>query len=49
MSEADRVGAFEDDHLMPGQRQGARRRQPDHPGPDDDRFSLVHRPSAIAW
>ena len=40
--EADRVGAFEDDDLVPGQRQRPRRRQPDDPGADHDRFDLVH-------
>ncbi len=39
----DSVGAFEDDNLMPGQRQSPRRRQADHSGPDDDRLDLVHR------
>src|SRR5207245_2794373 len=34
--ETDRVGAFEDDDLMPGQRQGARRGKPDDPGADND-------------
>ena len=51
--EADRVGAFEDDDLMPGQRQRARRRQPDDPGADHDRFDLihrwVHRPASQDW
>ena len=40
---ADPVGAFEDDDLVPLQREGPRRRQADHPGPDDDRFDLFHR------
>jgi len=32
---------------VPGQRQGPRRRQADHPGPDNDRFSFVHCLSPI--
>ena len=58
--EADRVGAFEDDDLVARQRQRARRRQPDDPGADHDRFDLVHRwihrrsltelkPGAASW
>src|SRR6266849_981901 len=38
----DPVGAFEDDDLVPGQRQSPRRCQADHASPDDDRFDLVH-------
>src|SRR5438445_161920 len=45
---ADSVGAFEDDDLVPLQREGPRRRQADHPGPDDDRFDLVHRLTPMA-
>src|ERR1051326_5088484 len=40
--EPDRVGAFENDDLMPGERQRARRGEADDPGADDDRFDLVH-------
>ena len=51
--EADRVGAFEDDDLVPGQRQRPRRRQPDDPGADHHRFDLVHRwvhrPASQDW
>src|SRR5437016_912609 len=44
--ETDRVGAFEDDDLMPGQGQGARRGEPDDPGADHHRFDFVHPPLA---
>src|SRR5215475_2415404 len=40
--ESDRVGLFENDDFMPGQREGARDRQSDDPGANDDRFDLVH-------
>ena len=46
--EADRIGAFEDDDLVPGQCQRARRRQPDDPGADHHRFDLVHRCAPLA-
>src|ERR1051326_579284 len=39
--EPDRVGAFENDDLLPGERQGARRGETDNPGANDDCFDLV--------
>src|SRR3954452_1553705 len=47
--EADRIGAFEHDDLVPGQRQRARRGQPDDPGADHDRFDLIHRSASWDW
>jgi hypothetical protein len=44
---SDRVSALEDDDLVPGERQRARRGEADDPGADDDRFDFVH-PNARA-
>src|ERR1051326_7527218 len=44
--EPDRVGAFENDDLLPGARQGARRGATDNPGANDDCFDLAHPPLA---
>src|SRR5438045_537462 len=44
---SDRVGALEDNDLVHGERQRARRGETDDPGADDDRFDFVH-PNARA-
>jgi hypothetical protein len=41
--ETDRIGALEDEHLVPGQGERPSRCKADHPGTDHHAFNLVHR------